>query len=203
MWVWTGGGGCLLTWSQSTMAMVPYKFPFPRSVGQGSLIRWTKKHQGHLPFAIAVGQRYQGIVPNSNSVLTGTYYWHITNMASHDLAQLHHSQSLWLACLLRHSHPKLVWCQCFWLSCASTLPEVAFTAATIHEHHTDGVLIHYAPSSTAPRGSSIGWCHLPISQILGFWVTSCGVKMMSICHGWGCQTPQTAFCIHLTLDILV
>ncbi len=33
-------------------------------------------------------------------------------------------------------------------------------------------------------------------QILGFWVT-CGVKMMSLHHGWGWQAPQTASCIHI------
>ncbi len=30
-----------------------------------------------------------------------------------------------------------------------------------------------------------------LAQILGFWVT-CGVKMMSLRHGWGWQPPQTA-----------
>ncbi len=35
-----------------------------------------------------------------------------------------------------------------------------------------------------------------LAQILGFWVT-CGVKMMSLCHGWGWQPPQTASLIHL------
>ncbi len=30
-----------------------------------------------------------------------------------------------------------------------------------------------------------------LGQILGFWVT-CGVKMMWLCYGWGCQPPQTA-----------
>ncbi len=31
---------------------------------------------------------------------------------------------------------------------------------------------------------------------MGFWVT-CGVKMMSLCHGWGWQPTQTALCIHI------
>ncbi len=35
-----------------------------------------------------------------------------------------------------------------------------------------------------------------LAQILGFWVT-CGVKMMSLCHGLGWQPPQTASCIHI------
>ncbi len=35
-----------------------------------------------------------------------------------------------------------------------------------------------------------------LAQILGFWVT-CGVKMMSLCHGWGWQPPQTASHIHI------
>ncbi len=33
-------------------------------------------------------------------------------------------------------------------------------------------------------------------QILWFWVT-CGVKMMSLCHGWGWQPTQSTCCIHL------
>ncbi len=33
-------------------------------------------------------------------------------------------------------------------------------------------------------------------QILGFWLT-CWVKMMSLCHGWGLQPPQTAFHIDI------
>jgi hypothetical protein len=35
-----------------------------------------------------------------------------------------------------------------------------------------------------------------LAQIWGFWVT-CGVKMMSLCHGWGGQPPQTASHIHI------
>ena len=35
-----------------------------------------------------------------------------------------------------------------------------------------------------------------LAQILGFWVT-CGVKMMSLRHGWGWQPPQTASPIHI------
>ncbi len=34
-----------------------------------------------------------------------------------------------------------------------------------------------------------------LAQILEFWVT-CGVKMMSLCYGWGWQPPQTASRIH-------
>ncbi len=35
-----------------------------------------------------------------------------------------------------------------------------------------------------------------LGQILGFWVT-CGVKMMSLRHGWGRQPNQTASHIHI------
>ncbi len=35
-----------------------------------------------------------------------------------------------------------------------------------------------------------------LAQILGFWVT-CGVKMISLCHGWGWQPPQTVSHIHI------
>jgi hypothetical protein len=34
-----------------------------------------------------------------------------------------------------------------------------------------------------------------LAQIWGFWVT-CGVKMMSLGHGWGWPPPQTACLIH-------
>ncbi len=35
-----------------------------------------------------------------------------------------------------------------------------------------------------------------LARILGFWVT-CGVKIMSLCHGWGWEPPQTASHIHI------
>ncbi len=35
-----------------------------------------------------------------------------------------------------------------------------------------------------------------LRHIWGFWVT-CGVKMMSLCHGWGSQPTQTASHIHI------
>ncbi len=35
-----------------------------------------------------------------------------------------------------------------------------------------------------------------LAHILGFWVT-CGVKMMSLCHGWGWQPTQPSSCIHI------
>ena len=35
-----------------------------------------------------------------------------------------------------------------------------------------------------------------LAQILGFWVTY-AVEMMSLCHGWGWQPPQTASWIHI------
>ncbi len=35
-----------------------------------------------------------------------------------------------------------------------------------------------------------------LAYILGFWDT-CGIKMMSLRHDWGWQSPQTAFCIHI------
>ncbi len=39
--------------------------------------------------------------------------------------------------------------------------------------------------------------YLPyLAHILGFWITY-GVEMMSLCHGWGWQPPQTASCIHI------
>jgi hypothetical protein len=40
------------------------------------------------------------------------------------------------------------------------------------------------------------WDPPNLAQILRFWVTW-GVKMMSLCHGWGWQPPITAFHIHI------
>ena len=43
----------------------------------------------------------------------------------------------------------------------------------------------------------LGWEPVPyLSQILVFWVT-CGVKMISLQHGWGCHPIQTASHIHV------
>jgi len=44
-------------------------------------------------------------------------------------------------------------------------------------------------------GNLLSCLFIYLTHILGFWVT-CGVKMMSLCHGWGWQPPQTASCIH-------
>ncbi len=38
--------------------------------------------------------------------------------------------------------------------------------------------------------------HYFMAQNFEFWVT-CGVKMMWLCHGWGWQSPQTAFHLHI------
>ena len=35
-----------------------------------------------------------------------------------------------------------------------------------------------------------------MAPILGYWIT-CGVKMMSLRHGWGWQPTQTIYCIHM------
>ncbi len=36
-----------------------------------------------------------------------------------------------------------------------------------------------------------------LAHILRFFCVTCGVKMMSLCLGWGCQPPQTASHIHI------
>ncbi len=47
------------------------------------------------------------------------------------------------------------------------------------------------------HGSSLCQLYLLyLGQILWFWVT-CEVKMMSLRHGWGWQSPQTASWIHI------
>ncbi len=47
-------------------------------------------------------------------------------------------------------------------------------------------------------GSSLKYLHPHLlGQILKFWVTSCGVNMMSLHHGWGWQPPQTPSCINI------
>jgi hypothetical protein len=45
-------------------------------------------------------------------------------------------------------------------------------------------------------GSSLKQLYPPyLAQMMGLWVT-CGVKMMSLCYGWGWQPRQTASRIH-------
>jgi hypothetical protein len=38
--------------------------------------------------------------------------------------------------------------------------------------------------------------YIKTTYTLGCWVT-CGIKMMSLCHRWGWQPPQTTSCIHI------
>ncbi len=76
----------------------------------------------------------------------------------------------------------------------------------LYSHYTHLYLSHWICNHTWISSNNVLFCmscyyhsHLIIpylAQILGFWV-ACGVKMMSLCHGWGWQTHQTAFHIHI------
>ncbi len=91
----------------------------------------------------------------------------------------------------------------FWLTCGVKMMSLRHcwgwqpyqTASPIHIRHIQSVWEHqYCPWA---YGSSLKqfYPHY-LGQILGFWLT-CGVKMMSLCHGWGWQPPQTASRIHI------
>jgi len=90
--------------------------------------------------------------------------------------------------------------QTFILSCISLLPAVLLkfsnqAASCIHLWHKQSVSAHWY----AIHRHEVAVLHsYPpyLAQILGFWVT-CGVKMVSLCHGGGWQRPLAASCIHL------
>ncbi len=69
------------------------------------------------------------------------------------------------------------------------------TASHIHIRHIQSVWALIC-SSWEYSISLTQLCPPYFTQILGLWVT-CGVKMMSLCHGWGWQPPQTASHIHI------
>ncbi len=66
------------------------------------------------------------------------------------------------------------------------------TAPPIYLRHFQSVWVHWY----AVHWHKVAVLHSNLTQVLGFWVT-CGVKMMSLRHGWGWQPPQTASRIHI------
>ncbi len=72
-----------------------------------------------------------------------------------------------------------------------------WTASHIHIRHAPSclsTLICY-PWAYSITGTQLYPPYFLV-QILEFWVT-CGVKMMSLCHGWGWQSPQTDSHLHI------
>ncbi len=84
------------------------------------------------------------------------------------------------------------WCHYDMVEADSHLKLIPTSILDIYKmfEHIDmlSIVIEYQPYTVTP--TVIG-----SAQILGFWVT-CGVKMMSLCHGWGWRPPQTASRIH-------
>ncbi len=67
----------------------------------------------------------------------------------------------------------------------------------LHLHYTYRKCLSALICCPWAYGSSLKYLHPHyLGQILEFWDTSCGVKMMSLHHGWGWQPPQTPSCIH-------
>ena len=91
----------------------------------------------------------------------------------------------------------------FWVTCGVKMMSLRHgwgwqppqTASLIHIRHIRSVwaliCCPFAYSSSLKQ-----WYPSYLAQILGFWVT-CGVKMMSLRHGWGWHPPQTIYCIHM------
>ncbi len=80
------------------------------------------------------------------------------------------------------------WCHCWsWQP-----PQTAFR---IHVRHVQSVWAHWY----AVHRHTVAALHTYpayLAQILGYVVT-CVVKMMSLCHGWDWQPPQTTSCIQI------
>jgi len=72
------------------------------------------------------------------------------------------------------------------------------TASCIHSRHIQSGWAHWFEVHMHTVAASHSYTHTTWHKYwgLGFGVTSCGVKMMSLRHGWGWQPPQTASCIH-------
>ncbi len=83
------------------------------------------------------------------------------------------------------------WCQYVRVEADSYLKLLPASILDIYKvvKHIDMLSIAYS--------SSLTQLYPPyLAQILGFWVT-CGIKMISLCHGWGWQPPQFASHIHI------
>ncbi len=106
------GGGWLLL----TVAMVAPTLLLPNAWWQ-----W-RRHQKKLLEAVNIPSFHcqRHLSPSGGSKRSG-------RGAPAPHGHLH--QLIRVLCLFG-SNPKFVWCQCFWLLCASALPEVAFAAAT-------------------------------------------------------------------------
>ncbi len=68
------------------------------------------------------------------------------------------------------------------------------TASHIHSRHIQNDWAHWY-AVHCHRLAALHRYTPYLALTLGLWVT-CRVKMMSLCHGWGWQPPQTASHIH-------
>ncbi len=102
---------------------------------------------------------------------------------------------VWIALKIESSWPpcgsllvESKWCHYIMVEVDSHLKLLPSSTLYIYKvfEHID--MLPWAYGSYTPKCGSYFWV----------WVT-CGVKMMSLCHDWGWQPPQTASCIHIRL----
>ncbi len=90
----------------------------------------------------------------------------------------------------------------FWVPCGVKMMSLGHgwgwqppqTASPIQLRHLQSVWAHWYAVHRHTVAALHSYPHY-LAQILGFWVTY--REMMSLCHGWGCQPPQTASCIYI------
>ncbi len=118
-------------------------------------------------------------------------HWYALHM--HMVAALHsYTLPTWLRFWGSGSLVESKWCHHVMLVEADShlklLPASILDIYKVSEH-IDMLSIAY--------GSCLTQLYLPyLAQMLGFWVT-CEVKIMSLCHRWGGQSPQTSSQMHI------
>jgi hypothetical protein len=111
----------------------------------------------------------------------------------HIVAALHsYTHPTWLRCWGSGSLVESKWCDYVMVEADSHIKLLHTSILDIYK-----VFEHIDICCPVAYGSSLTQLYPPyLAQILGFWVT-CAVKMMSLCHGWSWQPPQTAFHFHI------
>ncbi len=145
------------------------------------------------------------LFPPPNTLLSCYYYqifcWDVVPL--HVLSICH--QDMWknplgLSCLLDFCYFSTHF-QHFSVYSSRFYPDVGCQTHTTHLY-----LLHWTCNYTWLATNNVLFCMscyyhshwiIPyLAQILGFWVTPCGVKVMSLCHGWGWHSPQITSHIH-------
>ncbi len=103
--------------------------------------------------------------------------------------------------LYPHYMAHILW---FWLTCEVKMMSLCHgwgwqplqTASHIHLRHIQSVWTHWYAVHGHMAVALNSYTHSTWVRLLWSWVT-CGVKMMSLHHGWGWQPTQTASFIHI------